>query len=477
MAVWSERHTGGHAAPAARPGGAVRRGPAAALRTTDRGPEARPVRLRQRRRAGAGELPLATGARVPRAADIRRRHPQRSSAATAIPQSLVVRDEPASLHAPAAVRGVPGGERLRPEASRPSRTVHGALRISDITVLSVAGAGRGAFFEPRWPEHASTPVFSERELTIGQILKEIGSRLRFLRNVGLEYLTRSHARPATLSGGEGQRIRLATQIGSGLIGVLYVLRRAVSIGLHQRDNARLLGRCKGLRDLGNTVLWSWSTTRRPSTPRTTSWTSARARASTAGGSWPRAPRTRSRRAAQIAHRPVPQRQAQIPMPLATAQAGNGRRLRVKNATGEQPEAASTWTIPARQVFVCVTGVSGSGKSTLVYDILYKALAQRLYRTPRAPRRERGARRPRAPGQGHRHRPVAHRADAALQSGDLHRRSSRPSGRCSPPCRRRRRARLHAGPRFSFNVKGGRCEACQGDGYAADTRCSSCRTST
>ena len=259
-----------------------------------------------------------------------------------------------------------------------------------------------------------------------------------------------------------QRIRLASQIGSGLTGVLYVLDEP-SIGLHQRDNARLLETLKRLRDLGNSVIVvehdeEAIAQRRLSDrhgPRRPVFTAAR---------WSRhrfAPKQVFKQVTRQPDRPVHDRlQADCgtggPAPGHRGQAITIKRRHRNNLRGVDA------TIPLG-TFTCVTGVSGSGKSTLVIETLYKAMARRLHGARcafRAPH-SRGHRGPRVPRQGHRHRPVADRPHAALQPGDLHRRLH-----ADPRLVRRAaggRRRGYKPGRFSFNVKGGRCEACQGDG--------------
>ena len=272
-----------------------------------------------------------------------------------------------------------------------------------------------------------------------RILKEINDRLRFLVDVGLEYLNLSRA-SGTLSGGESQRIRLASQIGSGLTGVLYVLDEP-SIGLHQRDNARLLTSLKGLRDLGNSVLVvehdeeailtaDYVIDMGPAAgihgghvvaegkpadimanPKslTGQYLSARGRSrfpSTAG-------RSRARQ-------------------MLSVIGATGNNL--KNVTGEIPVGT----------FTCITGVSGGGKSTFTIETLYKAAARRLNDASDAPAPHERIEGLRVLRQGDRHRPEPDRAHAALEPGHLHRRLHRHPRLVRRPAGSQG-ARLRAGP--------------------------------
>ena len=186
-----------------------------------------------------------------------------------------------------------------------------------------------------------------------RILKEIRDRLTFLVDVGLEYLTLARA-SGTLSGGESQRIRLASQIGSGLTGVLYVLDEP-SIGLHQRDNERLLGTLKRLRDLGNTVIVVEHDEDAILAPTTWS-TSAPAPASTAARSWPRARRRRSWRDRSLTGKYLTGEMA-VPIPPSAPQAG----AQAQGSSSSARAATTSRTSPPRSrsgTFTCVTGVSG-----------------------------------------------------------------------------------------------------------------------
>ena len=304
-------------------------------------------------------------------------------------------------------------------------------------------------------EHPS--VLSEREKAIaGQILKEIGARLDFLLNVGLDYLTLSRT-ASTLSGGEAQRIRLATQIGSGLMGVLYVCDEP-SIGLHPADDYRLIQTLKGLRDLGNTVL-------------IVEHDEAIMRA--ADYIVDLGPGAGEHGGHVVATGPVEDIIAeprsitgqylggtrQIPLP-ETRREGNGERLVIRGAAQNNLKEIDV-EIPLGML-VCVTGVSGSGKSTLINEILYKKLAQQFYRA-----RDRAGAVRDIEGVEHIDKVV-----------DIDQSPIGRTPRSNPatytdtftPIREvyakvpESRMRGYKPGRFSFNVKGGRCEACTGDGH-------------
>jgi excinuclease ABC subunit A len=335
-----------------------------------------------------------------------------------------------------------GGARLRPE----SRAVLvGGTRIEDFCALSAHRA-------LEWLEEVE---LSETDRHVARlILREISERLRFLENVGIGYLSMDRA-AATLSGGEAQRIRLATQIGSSLVGVLYILDEP-SIGLHQRDNSKLIGTLERLRDLGNTVI-------------------------------------------VVEHDEQTMRAADHLVDLGPGAGEHGGRIVAQGTaaeveqvpeslTGQFLSGARTIEVPKRRrtpsgyleilgasehnlrdidvhiplgVLTCVTGVSGSGKSTLVNDVLYKSVANRLHRARR--------------------RPGAHRAIHGLDQLDkIIAVDQSPIGRTprSNPATytglfdvirdlfaktQEARARGYKPGRFSFNVKGGRCEVCRGDG--------------
>jgi excinuclease ABC subunit A len=322
----------------------------------------------------------------------------------------------------------------------------GGKSIADVVRLTIKDAA--TFFH--------TLRLGEREAAIARrVLKEIRERLGFLANVGLDYLTLD--RPAgTLSGGEGQRIRLATQIGSSLVGVLYILDEP-SIGLHQRDNRRLLDTLKRLRDLGNTVL---VVEHDEETIRSADYVvDLGPGAGELGGHVVAigTPDEIIANARSLTGQFLSGARA-IHVP-ATRRKGTGNALiihepREHNLKG-QPVAIPLGT------FTSVTGVSGSGKSTLVNDILYRALAQMLHRAQE--------------------RPGAHtRIEGAQHIDKVVDIDQSPIGRTprSNPATytgvfafiralfaRTQEARMrgYQPGRFSFNVKGGRCEACQGDG--------------
>ena len=357
-------------------------------------------------------------------------------------ESLAVREGLQSYMRPrpcAACRGA----RLRSEAI--AVRVHGRS-ISDLTALSVEQAER--FF--------AELNLDDFELKVAaKVLQELRVRLRFLRSVGLEYLTLDRA-ASTLSGGEGQRIRLATQIGSGLVGVLYILDEP-SIGLHQRDNQRLLESLQRLRDLGNTVL---VVEHDRDTINAADYVLDLGPGAGEHGGYVVAAGTPDevRRQPGSLTGQYLSGVLTIPVPAKRRRPGK-RQLRLQQATANNLNNLDV-TLPLG-VFVCVTGVSGSGKSTLVMDILYKALARRLYRT-----RERPGPFGALKGMEHLDKvididqsPIGRtpRSNPATYTGLFD--TIRSLFTQVPEAR----MRGYKPGRFSFNVKGGRCEPCQGHG--------------
>jgi excinuclease ABC subunit A len=342
-----------------------------------------------------------------------------------------------------------GGRRLKPESL--SVVVHGR-NIGEVVALSVTDALE--FFQAL-PLKRNGGRGLDAEIA-KPILKEVIDRLRFLKNVGLDYLTLERS-AATLSGGEAQRIRLATQIGSRLVGVLYILDEP-SIGLHQRDNARLLATLHELRDLGNTVLvveHDEETIRAAD-----EIVDLGPRAGRHGGEVV----VVGKLAAVLQHPDsltarYLRGELRIPLPPQRRVADGERVLRVVGARQHNLKDL-TVTVPLG-LFVAITGVSGSGKSTLVTDILYRALARHFYRAKVMP----GAHQ-RIEGLDHIDKvididqsPIGRtpRSNPATYTGLF------------TPIRElftflpESKLRGYGPGRFSFNVKGGRCEACQGDG--------------
>lgn len=342
-----------------------------------------------------------------------------------------------------------GGKRLRKEAL--AVTVDG-FNIIDVTEWPVNKT-------LAWIEHLASPADSPlttREKAIAErIFKEITSRLGFLVDVGLDYLTLQRS-ASTLSGGEAQRIRLATQVGSRLMGVLYVLDEP-SIGLHPRDTRRLLKTLEGLRDLGNTVL---VVEHDDETIRSADWVvDLGPGAGEHGG--------------QVIAQGTPEQIQQVPESLTGAylsgrlvvpvpeqrRPGNGKYLRIIGAAANNLKNL-TVDIPLGK-FVCITGVSGSGKSTLLVDVLYNALARQLmgaHTQAGAYQRIEGTENldkiiniDQSPiGRTPRSNPATY-TGAFDDIRDLF--ASMPEAKM----------RGYTKGRFSFNVKGGRCEACQGQG--------------
>jgi excinuclease ABC subunit A len=342
-----------------------------------------------------------------------------------------------------------GGKRLKAESL--AVMVHGRS-IGDVVDLPVERALE--FFEGV-PLRANGRQGLDPDIA-GPILKEVGDRLRFLRDVGLDYLTLGRG-ATSLSGGETQRIRLATQIGSRLVGVLYILDEP-SIGLHQRDNERLLGTLRGLRDLGNTVIVVEHDAE--TIQASDHVIDLGPRAGRFGGEVVAEGSVEHIRehATSLTGRYL-RSELRVPVPPGRRQAARGHRLRLVGARANNLQNL-TVDIPLG-LFVAVTGVSGSGKSTLVTDILYQALARQFYRAKVIP----GA---------HTRIEGLDRIDKVI---DIDQSPIGRTPRSNPatytglftPIRELftqlpdAKLRGYGPGRFSFNVKGGRCEACQGDG--------------
>ena len=341
-----------------------------------------------------------------------------------------------------------GGARLKPEALA---VKIGGLHVSQVTEFSIGDAVKWFLDLP--------PRLTAKQREIAErILKEINERLGFLDNVGLSYLTLNRT-SGTLSGGESQRIRLASQIGSGLTGVLYVLDEP-SIGLHQRDNDRLLKTLTRLRDLGNTVL---VVEHDEDAIRSADHLVDMGPGAGALGGHVVAqgtPEEVMRNSASLTGQYLSGfRQIPIPKVRREPPAKGGRWLTVKGAKENNLQNV-TASIPLG-TFTCVTGVSGSGKSTLIVETLYKALAKRLNNA-----REHAGAHSGLDGVGHLDKivdidqsPIGRtpRSNPATYTGAF------------SPIRDwfsqlpESTERGYKPGRFSFNVKGGRCEACQGDG--------------
>ncbi len=335
-----------------------------------------------------------------------------------------------------------GGSRLRKESLA---VKVGGSNIYDVTRMSITGAL--SFF--------SELKLTEKETIISQrILKEIRERLGFMVHVGLDYLTLDRA-SATLSGGEGQRIRLATQIGSSLVGVLYILDEP-SIGLHQRDNRRLLDTLLRLRDLGNTVL---VVEHDEETIRSADHVIDMGPGAGVHGGEVVARGTPAEIEKNERSLTGQYLSGKLSITVPQARRTSDRRITVVGA-GENNLKNLNVDFPLG-LFTCVTGVSGSGKSTLVVDILYRALAQRLYRST-----ERAGKHKDIKGLEYIDKvididqsPIGRtpRSNPATYTGvfgpvrDLF--AQLPESRM----------RGYRPGRYSFNVKGGRCEACEGDG--------------
>ena len=338
------------------------------------------------------------------------------------------------------------GKRLRPEAL--AVRIAG-LDISDAASFSIREAGD-------WFAKVNDTLSPQSQEIAGRILKEINDRLIFLNAVGLDYLSMSRS-SGTLSGGESQRIRLASQIGSGLTGVLYVLDEP-SIGLHQRDNERLLETLKRLRDLGNSVIVVEHDEDAILTADHIIDMGPRAgvhggQVISQGTAQEVIADENSLTGAYLSGR------EEIAIPARRRVKKKGRNLTIKGATGNNLQNVDV-TIPLG-TFTAVTGVSGGGKSTLIIETLYKALARKLNGASKAP----------APYESI---DGLHHLDKVI---DIDQSPIGRTPRSNPatytgafgPIRDwfaglpESKQRGYKPGRFSFNVKGGRCEACQGDG--------------
>ena len=347
------------------------------------------------------------------------------------------------------------GKRLRPEAL--AVQVCG-INIVDVTSMSISeGLIWVSEIDPTINPETINVTLTERERTIGaQILKEIAGRLKFLDNIGLGYLTMDRT-ARTLSGGEAQRVRLATQIGSGLTGVLYVCDEP-TIGLHPHDDHMLITTLSDLRDMGNTVI---VVEHDEAMMRSADHIIDMGPGAGEHGGNVVATGTiseimdnpRSLTGQYLSGTKI------IPLP-ESRRAGNGSTITITGATENNLKNVNA-DIPLG-CLVCVTGVSGSGKSTLIYDVLFKKLAQVLYNA--------------------RELPGSHKSISGIEHIDkVVNIDQSPIGRTPrsnpttytgafTPIRElfanlpEARVRGYKPGRFSFNVKGGRCEACQGEGY-------------
>ena len=347
------------------------------------------------------------------------------------------------------------GKRLRPEAL--------AVLVCGLGIMDVTGKNIGDAVEwvreidPDAPGEHKKQVLTEREKTIGnQVLKEIDGRLKFLNGIGLDYITMDRT-ARTLSGGEAQRVRLATQIGSGLTGVLYVCDEP-TVGLHPHDDQRLINTLTQLRDMGNTVI---VVEHDEAMMRSADFIADMGPGAGEHGGQVVATGT----VAEIEASPASltgqylSGAKRVPMP-SERRAGNGQTLTVQGAK-ENNLRNLTIDFPLGKL-VCITGVSGSGKSSLVYEILYKKLNQVLNRGRDLPGRHEDVLGIEAVDKvvNIDQSPIGRtpRSNPATYTGAF------------TPIRElfanlpEARVRGYAPGRFSFNVKGGRCEACQGEGY-------------
>jgi excinuclease ABC subunit A len=348
------------------------------------------------------------------------------------------------------------GARLKPEILAVTIHEKNIVEVSRLPIRQAQAWFRELNFDPTMETEKSDAVLSNREFLIArQVLKEINERLGFLVDVGLDYLTLERS-ANTLSGGEAQRIRLATQIGSSLMGVLYILDEP-SIGLHQRDNARLIKTLERLRDIGNTLI---VVEHDEDTMRAADWIVDIGPGAGEHGGY------------LVAEGPMDviaategsitgdflsgRRSIAIP---ERRRMGNGKVVRLHGAKENNLQDV-TVNFPLG-TFTCITGVSGSGKSSLITDTLYRRLSQELHGAKTKPGLHDGM-------EGIQHLdkvieidqgPIGRtpRSNPATYTGlftpvrDLY--ASLPESK----------ARGYQAGRFSFNVKGGRCEACKGEG--------------
>ncbi|MGA9351334.1 MAG: excinuclease ABC subunit UvrA [Anaerolineae bacterium] len=345
------------------------------------------------------------------------------------------------------------GQRLRPESAA---VTIGSKTINQVTALSIGEALE--WVEGLWPGISNTQsLLSPEQFTIAEeVLKEIRDRLQFMLNVGLHYLTLDRSAP-TLSGGEGQRIRLASQIGCGLVGVLYILDEP-SIGLHARDNRRLLDTLEHLRDMGNTVV---VIEHDAETMRTADWIVDLGPGAGINGGW------------VVAAGPL---QAIIDHPDSLTGRYLRGELQVTPPNGQRRPTNNKWlaVVGARQnnlkdlevrfplgLFTCVTGVSGSGKSSLVAQTLHPALTNALHNAA-----QKAGQHDRIEGLDQVDKVISITQDPIGRTP-----RSNPATYVQVMNHIRdlfaltpeAKARGYKAGRFSFNVKGGRCEACQGHG--------------
>jgi excinuclease ABC subunit A len=338
-----------------------------------------------------------------------------------------------------------GGARLNPAAL--------AVTVGDVNIITVTGWP--ILNTLKWIEGLSSSLNARQKAIAERVIKEIYERLNFLVNVGLDYLTLNRS-AGSLSGGEAQRIRLATQVGSRLVGVLYVLDEP-SIGLHPRDNTRLLNTLLGLRDLGNTVL---VVEHDEETIRTADWVlDLGPRAGEHGGEIVcQGPLEQILKCSDSLTGAYISGRKQVPVPKKR-RTGNGKALKIIGAKANNLKNIDV-KIPLGKL-VCITGVSGSGKSTLMSDVLYNALAAKL--------------------MGSHTYPGEHERIEGVELLDkIINIDQSPIGRTprSNPgtytglfdeIRKlyaelpESKVRGYKPGRFSFNVHGGRCEACQGQG--------------